>query len=534
MRLAAASPASAALEPALASIWAYAEQNRAFMSLPGLTLGLAIPGFSPLSRHFGFANVEARSPLTDSTLWQVGSISKLMAAAVIHQLAGEGRFKLNDPIALLLPDLPIPAGDGITVQHLLDHVSGLPADAPLFPPGGLWTGFRPAAHWSYSNTGYDILGKLAEHASGKPLAQILRQRLFDPLAMRQTHGAITADQRSLFAQGYEPINGLQPFVRGTALAPAAWLDITFAAGSIASTAKDMVVMMRSLASAAQGRGGLGLSPAAGRAYAGHSVASDSSAMRYGNGLMHVGANGRSYLHHTGGMVSSSSSFHLDPLTGIGAFASSSISAFASYRPRLLTLYAIEAIGAALAGRPIPRPPALGTRVERGADYAGVYSGPSGEFTIKPTGTGLVILADGREERLEPSGDERFATAHPRFRDFSLRFERPSGGAVQGASWGAATFVRKGSTWTPPASDPDLARLAGRYFSDSPWFGGLMIVERGAKLWVGTDVPLVRLQGDLWRVGSEAWSPERLRFADRIDGRPQSIYFSGEKLVRHDI
>ena len=92
----------------------------------------------------------------------------------------------------------------------------------------------------------------------------------------------------------------------------------------------------------------------------HAVPSDTAGMTYGNGLMHVGNAGRSYLHHTGGMVSFSSSFHVDVASGVGAFASSTISAFAEYRPRLLTRFAVDALTNALAGRPLPRAAAART------------------------------------------------------------------------------------------------------------------------------------------------------------------------------
>ena len=77
------------------------------------------------------------------------------------------------------------------------------------------------------------------------------------------------------------------------------------------------------------------------------MTSDTPGMTYGNGLMHVGYAGRSYLHHTGGMVSFSSSFHVDVASGVGAFASSTITAFADYRPRLLTRFAVDALTNAL-------------------------------------------------------------------------------------------------------------------------------------------------------------------------------------------
>ena len=72
------------------------------------------------------------------------------------------------------------------------------------------------------------------------------------------------------------------------------------------------------------------SPQQGKASRRTSVPSDTPGMTYGNGLMHVGSPGRSYLHHTGGMVSFSSSFHLDVANGVGAFASSTVGAFPNF------------------------------------------------------------------------------------------------------------------------------------------------------------------------------------------------------------
>ena len=86
----------------------------------------------------------------------------------------------------------------------------------------------------------------------------------------------------------------------------------------------------------------------------------------------------------------------------------------------------------------------------------------------------------------------------------------------------------------PASNPELAKLAGRYVNDSPWFGTAFVVERGGKLWLGTEVAMSRIGDNLWRVGEDRWSPERASFADFSDGRPQTFIWSGEKFVRHDV
>ena len=516
---------------ALAAIRAYGEAHLQHFRIPGMTLGVTTPdGFSTVM-NFGYANADARTPITPDTLFQVGSISKLMNAAVLHQFVQEGRLRLTDRISDLLPTIPLPAGNTIEVQHLLDHVAGLPGDAPAFPEGGLWTAYAPGAHWHYSNTGYEILGKLNEHLGGKPLSHILKDRLFLPLGMSRSKGAITGEDRTYYAQGYEPVDE-EPFALGVPLAPAAWVDVTFGAGDVASTADDMTRLLRSIANAAQGRGGLGLSGELGRALTAHSVPSDSRDMAYGNGFMHVGAHGRSYLHHTGGMVSFSSSFHVDVASGVGAFASSTISAFAEYRPRLLTRFAVDALTEAAAGRPLASAPPLDGPLATPGLYVGTFEGPSGSFEIRP-GNPLIIVSKGISAPLQQWDGEVFRTTHPLFRAFSILFERKAN-SVNAASWGPNTYVRSGSSEHLPASDPQLAKLSGRYVNDSPWNGLSPIVERGGKLWAGTETPMTRIAENMWRIGDESWSPERGSFANFIDGRPQTFILSGVRYERHDI
>ena len=521
-----------AVAGAIAAIRAHAEQHLRKFSLPGMTLGLTAPGGFSTVLNFGFADAQARRPITPDTLFQVGSISKPMTAAVVHLLAAEGRLALTDRVSTLLPGLPLPAGNAITAQDLIDHVAGLPNDAPVFAPGGLWLAYKPGEHWHYSNTGYEMLGKVAEQAGGKPLARLLEERLLRPLGMRRSRGAIVAADRTLYAQGYEPADLTIPVARGVPLAPAAWVDVTFGAGSVASTAEDMNRWMRSLADAAQGRGGFGLDPERARAFTAHFVPSDTAGMSYGNGLMHVGGNGRSYLHHTGGMVSFSSAFHLDTTSGVGAFASSTISAFAEYRPRALTRFAVDALTDALAGKPVPAAPSLDVALANPAAFIGRFAGPSGAFEIR-AGAPLTLVANGRAAALQPWGGDLFRTTHPDFRDYSLWFER-KGPAVTGASWGPASYVRAGSPARFAKSDPTLARLAGRYVNDSPWWGTTAVVERGGRLWLGTETLLHRLSDNLWRVGEDSWSPERVSFANFIGGRPHSFIYSGNEFQRHDV
>jgi CubicO group peptidase (beta-lactamase class C family) len=516
------------LRPALGAILAYGDAHLAHFHLPGMTLGLTTPDGARTVVNFGYANREARMPITAETLFQIGSISKVMVALVLHQFAAEGRFRLTDRLSDILPAIPFPTGNQIQIQHMLDHVAGLPGDAPMFPDGGLWTAYAPGAHWHYSNTAYEILGKLAEHFGHKPLAQLMRERIFAPLGMKRSRGAIVDADRLLYAQGYEAADQVAAYARGVPLAPAPWVDVTFGAGSVASTAEDMMPFLRSLADAVQGRGMLSLSPPQARLFAAHSVPSTTPEMTYGNGLMHVGEGGRAYLHHTGGMLSFSSSFHVDVASGVGAFASSTINAFAEYRPRLLTRFAVDALTNALSGRPLPAPPPLTAPLAHAASYVGRYAGPAGSFEVKP-GTPLTIVAGGLSARLELVADEVFRTTHPLFRQYSVKLERSGL-----AGWGPDSYVRTGSGAKVPPSDPALSKLAGRYINDNPWFGAAPVVERAGKLWIGTETAMTRIGDNLWRVGKESWSPERASFANFIDGRPQSLVWSGERFLRHDV
>lgn len=521
--------AAPALQAALDAIAAYAEAHRRYVGLPGLTLGLSLPDGTSRTMSLGYADMAARTPIGPETLFQIGSISKVINAAVLQQLAAEGRLAFTDRVSALLPEAQLPAGNAITVQHLLDHVAGIPADAPLGQP--LWTAYPPGQHWHYSNTGYVILGKLMEKVGGKPASQLLDERIFRPLGMTRTLGAIREADRARFAKGYQPADHI-PFLPGDPLAPARWVDEDDAAGGVASTAGDMNRLMRSLADAVQGRGGLGLPPALARIFTTHAVPSDTPGMSYGNALMHVANDGRKYLHHTGGMVSFSSAFHLDVESGAAAFASANIGYLAEYRPRLLTRFAADALTNAMAGKRPPTPPPLGVVLPVPAAYTGRFNGPAGSFDVRVSGHALSIVSGGRSAPLVPVGGDLFRTTHPAFRRYSLLFER-RGGTIASVSWGPLSWLRAGAGGTLVPSNPQLSRLSGTYTNPSPWFGTQHIVERGGKLWIGTEIPLTPIGDNLWRVGEEPWSPERASFASFVNGRPGAFIWSGESFARDD-
>ena len=243
--------------------------------------------------------------------------------------------------------------------------------------------------------------------------------------------------------------------------------------------------------------------------------------------------GRSYLHHTGGMVSFSSSFHLDVASGVGAFASSTLSAFAEYRPRLLTRFAVDALTNALAGQAAAGAAAARRAAAQRRELRRTYSGPAGASRSAP-GSPLTIVADGQSARA-PAVGRRHVPHHPSALPAVLADVRADEGRDHGRELGPVELLR--DRVRAAQSPARIRRLRSWPAATSTTIRGsarAIVVERGGKLWLGTETPLTRIGDNLWRVGDESWSPERASFADFIDGRPQTFILSGEKFLRHEI
>jgi CubicO group peptidase (beta-lactamase class C family) len=155
---------------------------------------------------YGMADLEQQIPLTPASIFHLGSVGKQFTAMAVMLLAEEGHLAYDDPIGSYLPELA-QFGDALTIRHLLTHTSGLPDyddDAALMDAvleqteepenrhvlAALATmdepQFAPGDAFSYSNTGYDMLGSLVEAVAGQPLGVFLEQRIFGPLQMRAT------------------------------------------------------------------------------------------------------------------------------------------------------------------------------------------------------------------------------------------------------------------------------------------------------------------------------------------------------------
>jgi D-alanyl-D-alanine carboxypeptidase len=524
---------------AIEDIRAYAAEHMAVYGLPGLTLSLVAPDGITAFMRFGHAEAESRAPLRADHLFQVGSISKSFTALCIFQLMEAGRLSLDTDVRDLLPGVPLPAGK-TSVQNLLNHSSGLPDDAPLFPRGGderLWRGFEPGTRWSYSNLGFLMLGAIAERLDGRPLPQVIRHRVLEPLGMTATKPAILTEDRALYAHGYAGFYSDRGYPRAGPLGPAHWTDMTAGSGCVASTAGDMARYARYLIAAGQGKGAPLLSDAGASRFARATIDAPGWAVpgsKYANGLAVVEVGGRMLLHHTGGMLGFNSAIHVDPQGGVGAFASTNVGAV-PYRPRDITAYACARLRAAVEGAPAPRPAPAPPKPPEIADYLGHYeAGNGGRLVVSDTQGRLSAQIGDEAYAMEASEPDAFISVAPRAMALPLVFRR-TGKVVTRAWHGGVEFVRveagaRAAPFSPPTPE-SLKKLTGHYASDDPWVGSFRVTAQGEALFLDDTTPLWPLPDGSFRAGEKDWSPERLRFDALIDGYPQRAILSGHDHVR---
>jgi CubicO group peptidase (beta-lactamase class C family) len=198
----------------------YAASERERQRVPGLSVAVLRGDTVLLARGYGFANVEHRVPASDSTIYQSGSVGKQFTAAAVVMLSQDGRLGLDDPIVRHLPE----GGrtwQGVTVRHLLTHTSGIPdytdstldyraaytEDELVRLAASLPVTFRPGERWSYSNTGYLLLGAIIRRVTGRFYGDFLGERIFRPVGMRTARVISESDIVPNRAAGYQLVGG---------------------------------------------------------------------------------------------------------------------------------------------------------------------------------------------------------------------------------------------------------------------------------------------------------------------------------------
>jgi D-alanyl-D-alanine carboxypeptidase len=562
----AAIPQPVAATPVEKSLDGYIAEYMPAMNAPGMTLALTDSSKTLRTAGYGFADVDRRIAVNEQHLFQIGSITKSFVALVLLQMRDEGKLDLQTPVLVYLPQLPIDARFGpITVHHLLTHTSGLPDNLGVFlgdAEARIVQGFTPGEHFHYCNTGFDILGLLAEKLDGRPWRECVRARILAPLEMTETHGVISTAARGRTAIGYQSFWDEQVYPRHGRLAPAPNLVMDNAAGCIASTPGDMARYARMLLNHGQGPHGRTVSEESfAMMSTPHIKAPEfSETASYGYGIAVDTLDGHKILRHTGGMIAFASSIHVDLDGGVAAFAS--INAMQGYRPTAVTQYAVRLLRAEHEAKTLPAAPAIANPLEldNAADYAGAFTDADGrklEFVAE--GKQLFLTDAGKRIPLQHAGGGNFiSTVEGVFADHTFVFGRAQAetaksetqttnttAAGDGASHekpAPVVEVSFGSDWHVNAqySGPrsftapkEFAAFVGRYRSESAWGGdALAYVLKGRLMLDGNT--LHRLGGSLFRMGDEEWMPDTAEFLCIFEGKARIVRIAGMDFWRVEI
>ena len=213
------------LASALAELDTYAAGEYAQDPIGSLMVGVVADGGLAWSKSYGFADVDAKRPATDGTLYRVGSITKQFTALMMLQLVERGKLRLSDPLVKHVPEFatvksPYPDAPPITLLQLATMTSGLARE----PSGGFdhstgssakWEqivlnvlprvtyAHEPGTRYLYCNIGYALLGLALGRAAGQPFTEYVGQHILEPLGMTSSGFEVKAPMRPLLARGYD-------------------------------------------------------------------------------------------------------------------------------------------------------------------------------------------------------------------------------------------------------------------------------------------------------------------------------------------
>jgi D-alanyl-D-alanine carboxypeptidase len=169
--------------------------------LIGVSVGVMHQGKVILAKGYGTRTLTAADAVTPQTMFAIGSVTKQFTCSALMILADEKKLSLNDPVSKYFPSLT--RAKDITLLDLGGHLSGYrdyypldfvdnemqkaaTADAIITEYATRPLDFEPRSRWSYSNTGFLILGRVIEKVSGQPFGAFITQRLFTPLKLTRT------------------------------------------------------------------------------------------------------------------------------------------------------------------------------------------------------------------------------------------------------------------------------------------------------------------------------------------------------------
>ncbi|GFN33008.1 cyclic peptide export ABC transporter [Paenibacillus xylaniclasticus] len=234
----------------LIKIDAYIRKQKDRAEIPGLAVVIVQGDKTIFSQGYGWANKEDKIPVTNDTLFELGSTSKAFSALAVFRLEKEGQLNLDAPVRQYLPWLRFTyKGEEavVTLRQLLHHTSGIPfrtiAGIPVSEDEsgleqtvrtleGMELDYEPGERYEYATINYDVLALVVQQTAGIPFEQYMREQILDPLGLTGTY-MFKPPEGAPFAQGYKP--GL---LRAQAYDAPAYRGNT-AAGYVISSASEM-------------------------------------------------------------------------------------------------------------------------------------------------------------------------------------------------------------------------------------------------------------------------------------------------------
>jgi CubicO group peptidase (beta-lactamase class C family) len=287
-------------------------------NVPWLSIAVSVDGAIVWSEGFGYADVEQRSPVTATTKFRIGSISKPFTAAAMGLLYEEGKLDLDAPVQRYVPSFPEKPKGTITPRLLAGHLAGVRHYLPdgsdnfiteryddvvaaleLFQRDTLL--FEPGSKYSYSSYGWNLLSAVVQEAAGEKFLDYMRESVFRPLDMRHT----VADHTDSIIVGR---TGFYVRTRGGFVINAPYVDNSYkwAGGGFLSTPEDLLKFAR-----AHLEGTL-LKPETVRLWWTSQQTTDGEATGYGIGWRVGEWNGRHTVGHGGGSVGGNSRLVIFP------------------------------------------------------------------------------------------------------------------------------------------------------------------------------------------------------------------------------
>jgi CubicO group peptidase (beta-lactamase class C family) len=261
-----------------------------------------------LFKSYGKADVEWDVPLPVDAVFEIGSITKQFTATAILQLRDSGKLSLDDDITKWLPDFDT-RGNTLTLRRLLDHTSGIVgiteipefrilASNAQFPRDSAYAlikrqpfQFPTGEAQVYNNSGFWLLGLVIEKASGMTYEDYIERNIFQPLGMTRSMYCNSGENVPRRAHGYGVRDGV---IRRAPSNVHTW---PFAAGSLCSTAGDMVTWLQAL------HGGKVLSPASYAEMIAPPKLNDGTPLRYAMGLgIGKDVRGLNFIGHGGSIA----------------------------------------------------------------------------------------------------------------------------------------------------------------------------------------------------------------------------------------